>query len=128
MRLKYSHRKITMTLTQTTCANRIALRAGKNGARSAEVGDLASVFEKSATKHKQKLFKCKSTIQIYIYIYIYIYIRGSFNKFPDIFFMGTFLRVHTWNSSPLRSKLLRLQCTCCIVPITSGRPHGSPPV
>ena len=35
------------------------------------------------------------------------------------------LIVHTWNSSPLRSNLLRLQCTCT-VPTTSGRPHGSP--
>ena len=36
--------------------------------------------------------------------------------------MGILLIVHTWNSSPLRSKLLRLQCTCT-VPTTSGRPH-----
>ena len=36
------------------------------------------------------------------------------------------LIVHTWNSSPLRSNLLRLKYTCCIVPTTSGRPHGSP--
>ena len=28
-------------------------------------------------------------------------------------------------SSLLRSNLLRLQCTCCTVPTTSGRPHGS---
>ena len=35
------------------------------------------------------------------------------------------LIVHTWKSSPLRSNLLRLQCTCT-VPTTSGRPHGSP--
>ena len=34
--------------------------------------------------------------------------------------------VHTWNSSPLRSNLLRLQCTCCTVPTTSARPHRSP--
>ena len=34
--------------------------------------------------------------------------------------------VHTWNSSPLRSNLLRLQYTCCAVQITSGRPCGSP--
>ena len=40
--------------------------------------------------------------------------------------MGTLLIVHTWNSSPLRSNLLRLQCICCTVPTTSGRPHGSP--
>ena len=36
--------------------------------------------------------------------------------------------VHTWNSSPLRSILLRLQCTCCTIPTTSARPHESPPV
>ena len=29
--------------------------------------------------------------------------------------------VHTWNSSPLRSNLVRLQCTCT-VPTTSGSP------
>ena len=33
--------------------------------------------------------------------------------------------VHTWNSSPLRSNLLRRKCTCRNVPTTSGRPHGS---
>ncbi len=32
---KNSHRKITMTRTQTTYINRIALRAGKKGARPA---------------------------------------------------------------------------------------------
>ena len=55
-----------MTHTQTTYINRIALRAGKQGACPAEVGALASVFEKSATelKHKKKLLKCKQTIQI----------------------------------------------------------------
>ena len=55
-----------MTNTQTTCLNRIALRADKKGMRSTEVGALVPVFEKSATelKQKQKLLKCKSTIQI----------------------------------------------------------------
>ena len=55
-----------MTHTQTTYINRIALRAGKKGARPAEVGVLNSVFEKSATelKLKQKLLKCKQTIEI----------------------------------------------------------------
>ena len=62
---KNSHRKITMTHTQTTCINRIALRTGKKGARPTEVGALAPVFKKSATKLKQqKLLKCKQTIQI----------------------------------------------------------------
>ena len=54
-----------MTHTQTTYTNRIALYAGKKGARPAEVGALASVFEKSATELKrQKLLKCKQTLQI----------------------------------------------------------------
>ena len=63
---KNSHRKITMTHTQTTFPNYIALCAGKQGARPAEVGALASMFEKLATeiKLKQKLLKYKRTIQI----------------------------------------------------------------
>ena len=44
--------------------NRINLCAGKKGAHPAEVGALASVFEKSATGLNQKLLKCKQTIQI----------------------------------------------------------------
>ena len=39
-----------MTSTQTRSINRIALRAGKKGARPAEVGALASVFEKKISK------------------------------------------------------------------------------
>ena len=35
------------------------------------------------------------------------------------------LTVHTKNSSPLQSILLRHQCTCCTVPTTSGKPPGS---
>ena len=62
---KNSHRKITMTHTQTTCINRIANHAGKKGARPTEVGALASVFEKSVTELKQqKLLKYKRTIEI----------------------------------------------------------------
>ena len=54
-------------------------------------------------------------------------LRGAFNKFQDFFFVWTLLLiVHTWNSSPFRSILLRLQYTCCTVPTTSGRPNGSP--
>ena len=54
-----------MTHTQTTYTNSITLRTGKKGARPAEVGALASVFEKSATELKQsKLLKCKQTRQI----------------------------------------------------------------
>ena len=55
-----------MNHTQTTCLNCIALCTGKKGGHPAEVGALALVFEKSATelKLKQKLLKCKTTIQI----------------------------------------------------------------
>ena len=54
-----------MTHTQTKYINRIALRAGKKGARPAEIGARASVFEKSAIELKQqKLLKFKQTIQI----------------------------------------------------------------
>ena len=61
---KNSHRKINMTHTQTTCPTRVAFRAGKKGVRPADIGALASLFEKSATELKQKLLKCKRTIQI----------------------------------------------------------------
>ena len=62
---KNRHRKITMTHTQTTCINHIALRATKKGAHPVEVEALASVFPKSASELiQQKLLKCKQTIQI----------------------------------------------------------------
>ena len=47
-------------------------------------------------------------------------------SFQTFFVWALLLIVHTGNSSPLRSNLLRLQCTCCTIPTTSGRPHGSP--
>ena len=53
-------------------------------------------------------------------------LRGLLDKFLDFFVWTLLLIVHTWNSSPLRSNLLRLLCTCCTVPTTSGRPHRSP--
>ena len=63
---KNSHRKITMTRSQNTSLNCIAHHVVKKGACPAEAGTLASLFEKSATelKLKQKLLKCKRTIQI----------------------------------------------------------------
>ena len=54
-----------------------------------------------------------------------VYIWGPLNKFPDFFIWALLLIVYTWNFSPLRSNLLR-QHTCCTVPTTSRRPHGSP--
>ena len=47
-------------------------------------------------------------------------------NFQTFFVWALLLIVHTWNSSPLRSNLLRLQCTYCNVPTTSGTPHRSP--
>ena len=65
---KNNQRKITTTLIQTVCPNRVVLHAGKQGARSADVGVMAPVFEKSATefklKPKPKLLRRKNTIHI----------------------------------------------------------------
>ena len=47
-------------------------------------------------------------------------------SFQTFFVWALLLIVHTWNSSPLRSSLLRRQFTCCTLPTTSGRPHASP--
>ena len=47
-------------------------------------------------------------------------------SFQTFFLWALLLIVHARNSSLLRSNLLRLQCTCCTVTKTSGRPHGSP--
>ena len=47
-------------------------------------------------------------------------------SFPTFFVWTLLLIVHTWNSSPLLSNLLRLQCTYCTVPTTSRRLHRSP--
>ena len=47
-------------------------------------------------------------------------------SFQTFFLWALLLPVHIWNSSLLRSNLLRLQFTCCTVPTSSGRPYGSP--
>ena len=67
----------------------------------------------------------------YIYIYMCVCVCVCVYEVHTIFFQTFFvwallLIVHTWNSSPLRSNLPRLQCTCCTVPTTSGRPQRSP--
>ena len=61
---KNSHRNITMNHPQTTYINRIALRAGKKGARPAEVWALASGFEKLVTELKKTKTTKMQTIQI----------------------------------------------------------------
>ena len=56
-------------------------------------------------------------------MYIYIYKEHTIS-FQTFFVWALLLIVHTWNSTLLRSNLLRLQCTCT-VPTTSGRSNGS---
>ena len=46
-------------------------------------------------------------------------------SFQPFFVWALLLIVHSWNSSPLRSNLLLLQCTCSTVSTTSRRLHGS---
>ena len=62
---------------------------------------------------------------MYIYIYIYTHKEHTIS-FQAFFVWALLLIVHTSNSSPLPSNLVRLQCTCCTVPTPSWRPHGSP--
>ena len=47
-------------------------------------------------------------------------------SFQTFFVCALLLIVHTWNSSPLWTNLPQLQCTCCTIPTSSGRPHESP--
>ena len=51
--------------------------------------------------------------------------EGHTVSFQTFFVWALLMIVHRLNSSPLRSNLLRLQCTYCIVQTTSGRPHRS---
>ena len=60
---------------------------------------------------------------LFLYLSLYIYEEISFQIF---FVWALLLIVHTWNFSPLRINLLRLQYACSTVPTTSGRPHGIP--
>ena len=59
-------------------------------------------------------------------MYIFRHIRGSLSKLPDFFRTDTFIDSTHMKLLTLRSNLLQLQCTCCIVPTTSGTPHGGP--
>ena len=86
----------------------------------------------------QSVYSAAPTVWAKIVKYLNALLNSSFfykrkrvrfrNKisFQTFFVWALLLIVHTWNSSRLRSILLRLQCTCCTVPITSQTPHGSP--
>ena len=57
MRIKTAIERLPWLTLKTTSPNCIALCVGKKGGCPAEVGALASVFEKSAIELKQKLLK-----------------------------------------------------------------------
>ena len=65
---------------------------------------------------------CKKKAVVSLSLYIYIH-HISFQTFIVWALLWIVL---TWNSSTLRSNPIQLQCLCCTVPTTSGRPHGSP--
>ena len=62
-------------------------------------------------------------MDIFICLHTYEVHTVSFQTF---FVWALLLIVHTWNSSPHWSNLLRLQCTSWTVPTTYGTPNGSP--
>ena len=80
----------------------------------------------SLTKHFIFLLLFERLVWFYDISSIVGYLMPNpFYTHTQTFFVWALLLiVHTWNSSPLWSNLLRLQCTCT-VPMTSGRPHGS---
>ena len=72
-----------------------------------------------------KILRTLCLSQANIHAYIHTYIWRADDKFPYFFVWELLLIEHTWNCSPLRSNLIRLQRTCT-VPTNSGRLHGSP--
>ena len=69
----------------------------------------------------------KDNFFFFFFFFFFLYSQTISPFYMRTFFVWALLLiVHTWNSSPLRSNLLRLQCTCSTVPTTSARPHGSP--
>ena len=70
--------------------------------------------------------KLSSFCQIYRAQFAYSTYEVLAISCQTFFVWALLLIVHTWNSSSLRSNLLRLQCNSCTVPTTSGKPHGSP--
>ena len=76
---------------------------------------LISLFNCRPTKS----LPCRKTVSV-------LYTRIIKKSFQTFFVWALLLIVHTWNTSSLRSNLLRLQCTCSTVPTTSGGSHGSP--
>ena len=85
-------------VVQKTCLGRWTI--GRSGERGSEISVLPA-------RHDDDIYKNH---------------KMSFQTF---FVWALLLILHTWNCNPLRSNLLRLQCTCT-VQSTFGRSHGSP--
>ena len=65
------------------CQNSIVLHAGKQGARSAKIGGLAPVFEKSFTEFWtiSKLIKCKITVHR---VTVNVWTLNIVNQLPEL--------------------------------------------
>ena len=98
---KSSHRKITMTHTQTTCLKRIALSAGKKGARLAEVGAL-TLNVRTLKKIGQLLEPTASTIDYnvdIIFIQEHRYTHSKDTKYHDNGKGWTLATASAWKNS-----------------------------
>ena len=88
---------------------------------------LGSLFLQDQLTLKDSVISNSVYIYTHTYIYIYIYIYEVHTiSFQTFFVWALLLVVHSWNSSPFQSNLLRMQCACCTVSTISGRSHGSP--
>ena len=68
---------------------------------------------------------CLRTVKLcQVFLFIVLHTEVHTISFQTFFVWALLLILHKWNSSPLRSDLFRLQCTCT-VPTNSGRLHGS---
>ena len=67
-------------------------------------------------------FYCIELLQTETVLWVFLIYEVDTISFQTFFVWALLLIVHTRNSSPLRSNLLWLQCTCCTVPTNSGSP------
>ena len=85
--------------------------------------DVHVIYTHTHTHTHTHIYICVC-VCVCIRVYIYVYTR-IIKYVSRIFFVWTLLLIiHTWNSYPLRSNLLQLQCTCSTVPTTSERPQS----
>ena len=101
------------------------LRQWINGKRQSLLFGVPMVWKKPKN-HSDNCYFCTANIQEINRNNIR---KGTYEvhsiSFQTFLVWTLLLTVHTKNSSPLQSILLRHQCTCCTVPTTSGKPPGS---